>query len=34
MTIIITGPFELQCYHCGKDIDAQIDLDSTGRRGP
>jgi hypothetical protein len=29
LTIIITGPFELQCFHCGKDLDAQIDLEGN-----
>jgi N-acetylmuramoyl-L-alanine amidase CwlA len=29
MSIIITGPFELQCFHCGKDLDAQIDLEGN-----
>jgi hypothetical protein len=29
MTVIITGPFELQCFHCGKELDAQIDLEGN-----
>jgi hypothetical protein len=29
MTIIITGPFELTCYHCGRDLDAQIDIEGN-----
>ncbi len=28
MTIIMAYPFELTCFHCGKELEAQIDLDS------
>jgi hypothetical protein len=29
MSIIITGPFDLECFDCGKTLDAQIDLDGN-----